>query len=67
MVIIDFQVEDKVNKPRFFQKTFLVIDIKFKVILEIFFVKISNADMLFGEKTLTLKTYIINKAFSTTK
>ena len=52
MVIADFQVEDKTNRPRFFQKTFLVADAKFKVILGISFLKISNADMSFDKKTL---------------
>ena len=33
MVIADFQVEDKVGRPRFFQETFLVADTKFAVIL----------------------------------
>ena len=31
------------------------------------FLKTSNADVLFGEKILTWKTYIINKALPTTK
>ena len=52
MVIADFQVKDKGNKPRFFQQTFLVADTKFKVILGMFFLKISNADVSFGEGIL---------------
>ena len=67
MVIADFQVEDKANRPRFFQKTFLVADIKFEVILGMPFLKISNADVLFGEKILTWKTYTTNEALFTTK
>ena len=42
-------------------------DTQFEVILEILFLKISNADMLFDEKTLTWKTYITNKALFTIK
>ena len=53
MVIADFQVENKGSRPKFFQKTFLVADIKFEVILGLLFLKISNADMSFGKKTLT--------------
>ena len=53
MIIADFQVENKANKPRFFQKTFLVANTKFEVILRMLFLKFSNADMLFGKKTLT--------------
>ena len=67
MVIADFQIEDKASKPKFFQKTFLVADTKFEVILEMFFLKISNADVSFGKKTLTWKTYTTNKALPTTK
>ena len=53
MVIADFQVEDKASRPRFFQETFLVADTKFEVILKMPFLKISNADVSFGEGTLT--------------
>ena len=53
MVIADFQVEDKNGKPRFFQKTFLVANTKFEVILGMPFLKISNADVAFGKGTLT--------------
>ena len=53
MVIINFQVEDKGGRPRFFQKTFLVTDTKFEVILEMPFLKPSNADVSFGEGILT--------------
>ena len=52
MVIPDFQVEDKANRPRLFQEVFLKTDTKFEMILVMFFLKISNADVLFGEKTL---------------
>ena len=40
---------------------------KFEVILEMPFLKISNADVSFGKKTLTWRTYTTNKALSTTK
>ena len=53
MVIVNFQVEDKASKPRFFQETFLVVDTKFEVILGMPFLKINNANMSFGERTLT--------------
>ena len=52
-VIADFSIEDKANRPRFFQETFLVTNTKFEMILRMLFLKISNADMLFNEKTLT--------------
>ena len=67
MVIADFQVENKAYRPRFFQETFLIVDTKFEVILGMLFLRISNKDILFGEKTLMWKTYITNKALPTTK
>ena len=67
MVIADFQVEDKANRPKFFQETFLVADTQFEVILGMSFLKISNADMSFSERTLTWKTYITNEALPTTE
>ena len=60
-------MKDKTNRPRFFQETFLVADIKFEVILGLLLLKISNADLSFGEKTLTWKTYTTNKALPTTE
>ena len=67
MVIEDFQVEDKANRPRFFQETFLVADTQFEVILGMPFLKISNADVSFGERTLTWKTYTTIEALPTTE
>ena len=52
MMIADFQVEDKGSRPRFFQETFLVANTKFEVILRMLFLKLSNADVSFGKKTL---------------
>lgn len=67
IAIANFQVEDKVDKPRFFQEIFLIADTKFEVVLEMFFLKLSNADVLFGKKTLTQRFYTTNKALPTTK
>ena len=67
MIIADFQIEDKTNKPRFFQEIFLVANTKFKIILNMSCLKISNMVILFGEKTLIWKFYTISKALSTIK
>ena len=67
MVIADFQVEDKGGRPKFFQETFLVVNTKFEVVLGMLFLKISNADVAFSEKTLTWKFYTTNKALLITK
>ena len=53
IVIADFQAKDKVNKSRFFQETFLVVDTKFEIILVMLFLKISNADISFDKRTFT--------------
>ena len=67
MVIADFQLEDKGGRPRFFQETFLVADTKFEVVLEMPFLKISNANVAFDKRTLTWKSYTTNKALPTTE
>ena len=67
MVITDFQMKDKGGRPRFFQETFLVTDVKFEVVLGMLFLKISNADIAFGEGTLTWKSYTTNKTLPTTE
>ena len=67
MVIADFQMEDKGGKPRFFQEIFLVADTKFEVVLGMPFFKISNANIVFGEGTLTWKSYTTNEALPTTE
>ena len=66
MVITNFQVEDKGNRPRFFQKTILVANTKFEMILGMLFLKISNTNVVFGKETLIWKFYATNKALSTT-
>ena len=52
MVIVNFQVENKSGRPRFFQEIFLVANTKFEVILTMPILKISNANVAFGKKTL---------------
>ena len=52
MMIANFLIENKANRPKFFQKTFLVTDTKFEVILKMFFLKISNMDILFSKNTV---------------
>lgn len=66
-MITDFQIKNKVSRPRFFLKTFLMANTKFEIILRILFLKISNVDILFNKKIFIWKSYITNKALSTTK
>ena len=67
IVIANFQVEDKGGRPRFFQETFLVANTPFEVVLGMPFLKITNANVAFGEETLTWKSYTTNKALPTTE
>ena len=60
-------MEDKGGRPRFFQEIFLVADTKFEVVLEMPFLKISNADIAFNERTLTWNFYTTNKILPTTE
>ena len=60
-------MENKVGRSRFFQEIFLVTDTKFKVVLEMLFLKISNANMSFSKGTFMSKFYTTNKVLPTTK
>ena len=48
MVIAGFQVLNKLNHSRFFQKTFLLTNISIKVVLGMFFLSFSNVDIQFA-------------------
>ena len=67
MVLANFQMEDKLGRARFFQKTFLLADISVEVVLEMPFLTLSNADIQFPEKELTWRSYTTAKALPTTK
>lgn len=53
IVLASFQVEDKLGRARFFQETFLLVDISVEVILGMPFLTFSNADIQFLKKELT--------------
>ena len=67
MVIVAYQVIDKLGHSWFFQKTFLLANISMKVVLDMLFLTFSNANVQFAEKELSWKTYTIKKAFLTTR
>lgn len=52
-MIVNFYIEDKIDKSKYFQEIFLVINTKDEMILKIFFFKFNKANILFGNKTLT--------------
>ena len=49
MVIATFSVEDKVNRVRFFEKTFLVANVSLEVVLGMPFFTLSGADIDFSD------------------
>ena len=53
IVLASFQVEDKLGRARFFQKTFRLANISVEVVLGMPFLTLSNADIQFAEKELT--------------
>ena len=67
IVLASFQIEDTLGRARFFQKTFLLADISVEVVLRMFFLTFSNADIQFAKKKLTWRFYTIAKALPTTK
>ena len=53
MVIAGFEVEDKLGKARFFQKSFLLTETNMKVVSKMLFLTFSNINIQFVEKKLT--------------
>ena len=67
MVIAAFSMTDQANRIRFFEKTFLMVNINLDVVLKIPFLTLNDANIDFSKKKLQWKSYIIEKAFFTTK
>ena len=58
MVVASFQVEDKLGRTRFFQKTFLLADLSVKVVLRMLLLILNNADIQFAKKN-SLRGFIL--------
>ena len=56
IVITGFQIEDKLDKARFFQESFLLTNTSIKVVLRMPFLTLSNANIQFAEKELTCRS-----------
>lgn len=67
MVLASFEVEDKLKKVWFFQKTFLLTDISIKVLLEVPYLTLSNANVSFSDQELILRSYTATKTLFITK
>ena len=52
MVVSTFSILDKDNRERFFEKSFLLANIKLEIVLRMFFLIISNADIDFQARNL---------------
>ena len=67
MVIADCSVKDKFERVQFFQKIFLLANIGLEVVLEMFFLTFSRADIQFAEQEFVWKTYMAAEALPITK
>ena len=67
MIIADCSVKDKLERVRFFQKTFLVANIGLEVVLMMFFLTLSKANIRFAERELVWRTYTAAETLSTTR
>lgn len=67
MVVAVFLVTNKANHVIFFKYIFSVTNVSLEIVLEMFFLTLSNADIDFLDWKLRWKTYITKKALPTIK
>ena len=67
MVVIAFSVEDKANRERFFEETFLVANVSPKVVFGMPFLTLSGADVDFSGRELRWRTYTTEEVLPTTR
>lgn len=67
MVLVKFQIEDKLERAQFFQKTFLLADTSIEIILGMSFLTLSNVNMQFAERELIWQSYTPIEALPTIK
>ena len=67
MVVVAFSVEDKANRVRFFEETFLVANVSPKVVLGMPFLTLSGADVDFSGRELRWRTYTTEEVLPTTR
>ncbi len=66
MVSASFLLQDSLKKVWFFEETFLLANTSIKVVLEIPFLALTNADFQFGAKKLTWRSHTTVEALPTT-
>ena len=67
MVVAAFSVEDKDNRVRFFEETFLVANVSPEIVLGIPFFTLSGADIDFSGRELRWRTYTTKEVLPTTR
>ena len=67
IVIADCLVNNKLERVRFFQETFLLANISLEMDLRIPFLILSKADIRFAEQELVWKTYMAAEALPITR
>lgn len=63
MTSAGFLLQHSLEKMQFFEETFLLTDTSMEVILEMSFLKLSNANIKFLARKLTWETYTITIAY----
>ena len=67
MIVVAFSVEDKADQLKIFQETFLVANVSPEVVLGMFFLTLSGADVDFSDRELRWRTYTIKEVLPTTR
>ena len=67
IVFTVFSVTAKANNVRFFEETFLVAHISPKIVFEMSFLTLSDADVDFSGRKLRWRTYTTEKTLLTTR
>ena len=67
IVVAAFLVEDKANRVRFFEETFLVANVSPEIVLGMPFLTLSDADVDFSGQELWWRTYTTEEILATTR
>ena len=65
MVVSTFSVLDKDDRERFFEKSFILADVKPRIVFGMPFLTINNADINFQARNLQWRSYIIGDVLPT--
>ena len=65
IVSASFLFQDSLERVRFFEKTFLLVDTSMEVVLRMLFLAFSNAEFQFGVEKFTWRAYTIAEALPT--